>query len=405
MEMSPATHSYLHSFFGAQFGTGCQPGNVVKDTTNEELLKVTISEGSIADEDIKHTVKQRLITDTIDIVYNTGTNYSEPKIAAITSAPGHIFTPGVNDMAYYNEWTGSSWQLTECPEGDFILAHIFATNFIDSLDITKRKFIAVMGQEAYDKAGDGRTGANEEIARLVSTLPFPELVPIATFMIEVKAANNNTLSAKLKEVEGGGVLFVDWRNAGLVGSGGAIGSTHADLLLRDAANAHPAPAISYDPTISGLAATDVKAAIDEVEARVELDAANVQTVSSTVNLSALTPEEGWVVYVTENKKYYIYDGSDWLTIFLPTELTVDSRDTTDLTLHSSTALTGVGVKIPAATTLLSGLMTGAQKLKLDEIEAGAEVHKAPTKPEVEAVVTQKSISVIVYPFNATGIHQ
>ena len=46
------------------------------------------------------------------------------------------------------------------------------------------------------------------------------------------------------------------------GSGGT--SDHRDLTNRDATDSHPATAISYDPTTSGLSAIEVNAAIDEV---------------------------------------------------------------------------------------------------------------------------------------------
>jgi hypothetical protein len=100
--------------------------------------------------------------------------------------------------------------------------------------------------------------------------------------------------------------------------------------------------VPFDNTASGLTATDVQGAIDEVEGRVDA-------------LEAAT---------------------------YPTNLDFD-RDATTVTVESDT---GTDAVLPAATTTLAGVMTGADKTKLDGIEAGADVTDATNVDAAGAVM-------------------
>jgi hypothetical protein len=118
--------------------------------------------------------------------------------------------------------------------------------------------------------------------------------------------------------------------------------------------------VSYVNTTSGLTASDVQAAIDEIEARVDTNDAKISNVTTDLSIAN--------------------SGA--------TTLDVASSDGTDAT-------------IPAATTSLAGLLTGADKTKLDGIEANAkddqnasEVPYTNTTSGLTATDTQAAIDEV-----------
>jgi hypothetical protein len=66
-------------------------------------------------------------------------------------------------------------------------------------------------------------------------------------------------------------VYIDLRGADISGSGGisGIATNHDNLLNRDVIDSHPASAISYDGSASGLSATTIPGAIDELKALID----------------------------------------------------------------------------------------------------------------------------------------
>lgn len=66
------------------------------------------------------------------------------------------------------------------------------------------------------------------------------------------------------------------------------GTDHASLINRDAANSHPASAISYDNSTSGLTATEAQAAITELVGKASFTVTPVLTVAAVANVYTLS---------------------------------------------------------------------------------------------------------------------
>lgn len=156
------------------------------------------------------------------------------------------------------------------------------------------------------------------------------------------------------------------------------GTKWANTALSDVATSGASTDVTYDNTTSGLSASNVKAALDEL-ADEKADSATtvagygitdaytkseVDNMLSTIETNidwkeavatyadiATTypnPQDGWTVNVKDTDYTYRYNGTAWVAI-------------------SANA-------IPEATTSVNGLMTTTQVSKLDGIESGAEAN-------------------------------
>lgn len=107
---------------------------------------------------------------------------------------------------------------------------------------------------------------------------------------------------------------------------------------------------------------------------VDIDLAQNQLLNGVFQVLASAPGapvEGQIYYNSTSKKFWGWNGTAWADLSNTgsgnTNLTF-SRDGTTVTVESST---GSDATLPAATTTLAGVMTGADKTKLDGIAAGA----------------------------------
>ena len=176
----------------------------------------------------------------------------------------------------------------------------------------------VMGQDEYNTKALARTGANIEINNLYTDLlDVEEMVPRATFIFQTDDSKSNAIGAEIVSTDDG-EPFINWETTEF--NRGASGSDHNLLINRDSIGSHPdeavstdgagstylelvsnvhqalftldtelashiteplaahlATAIGYDNTISGLAAINVKTAIDEVKGNITTIATDLGT--------------------------------------------------------------------------------------------------------------------------------
>lgn len=212
--MPTITHSYLHQFFGTQFLTGAALTNFSTDGSGsaDSELQFTIDPSTIQDEDIvlSQNGVDLTLAEVIRIFYKSGANgdwrFEEKTIATINSVG--------TGRAAYNEFTGAVWQLTEVPNNDFVLAHVFISN--EASNSPYKAPIIVLGQDTYTSLGNARDGATVEINNLVTSgLAFQEFCPAYTFIIQTKNSNTNAGKARFRSIDGGSQLFIDWRSSGL----------------------------------------------------------------------------------------------------------------------------------------------------------------------------------------------
>jgi len=198
-KMSQATHAYLHQTVGLAYGSGLALGDfVISDGADNEDAQFSIASGICNDEDLQISLTAVNATTAIPVLYRVDSDWrwtTQTGFKCITS-------DGTNStrLAYDNAGT-----LTEVTDNDFVLVHIFASNYASYTPF------AVVGQAEYATANLAREGAESEINTLVLTsLPLKELKPIATVIFQTKDSYANDVNAKIVQTAAGD-NYIDWR--------------------------------------------------------------------------------------------------------------------------------------------------------------------------------------------------
>ena len=248
ISMSPETHLYLHLTRGAQYVSGYSLGDFNADGDGDaaSAAQFSVSEGIFLDEDLKHVEDGFASTVGMPIVYNLGANadtreYSQPGFSiAGTSGVG----------VFYNEWTGTEWILSTVPDRDACCYHQFGFN-----GQTKHT-ISVMGQVAYGSVNAARDGASTEISNIISQLPFAEMIPVSTIVVESRTSYLNAVGGRIRTIDGEN--YIPWTTTEL--AQGTTPSSHSNLTNVQLAGAgvsqghinDQAQTIAGDKTFSSL---------------------------------------------------------------------------------------------------------------------------------------------------------
>lgn len=224
ISMSPSSHLYNHLTRSAQFVSGYGLGDFTVDASGalDIHAQFSVASGTFVDEDIFHSEAGKAIGDTITVFYNSG---ASGYLRASTKTGFAALNDGVGGNIYYNEWTGATWQLTPVGNNDYCCYHVFSFNGQDV------NVISVMGQETYGNVSAARAGANTEISNIISSLPFPEMIPIGSIVFQANSSYANALKAKIRSVDGNN--YVDWRTTEL--AQGANPTSHLNLTNVEAA--------------------------------------------------------------------------------------------------------------------------------------------------------------------------
>ncbi len=227
--MDGMTHLYLHNTVGARYASGLALGNIVADGNGdlETTAQFSIADGVIWDEDIKTTITNGQYLTLSPVaglpkIYRSGAAGNWRK----TAITNYVVTTTGSGRAAYNQWTGSTWQLTEVSSGGFLLSHVFATNCFTC------PAIVVVGQATYSTIASARAGAETELKSLsVGQLGglFREFVPIATLICETSNSYDNAVKTRIRTTDTG-AQYIDWRGAQISAStGGTAVSDHGVL--------------------------------------------------------------------------------------------------------------------------------------------------------------------------------
>jgi len=204
--MDPVTHTYLHFKNGLAYIGGLAPVNIIiGDGSLATHAQFGIDEGNVSDEGLFLPVSAVAFGTGLPVYYMTGASGDWNR--EVNAGYSVIKTgTGGEDRLAYNEWTGSTWQLTEVGNNQFVLCHVFATTEKD------KPMIAIVGQDTHATIPAARDAAETEIRSLIlnDTL-FPEFRAIASFIFQTSDSYGNTMNAKIVEVNVGGDDYVDWR--------------------------------------------------------------------------------------------------------------------------------------------------------------------------------------------------
>jgi hypothetical protein len=218
LQMDGATHSYLHTTFGARFISGLALENfsVDGDGSLDAHAQFIADEGTIRDEDLVLTSPEQT---QIPILFRQGQLWRKK---AADNFPliysGTAGYTGANGRIPFNELVGGSWQLTQAGTLNFVLVHFFATNDKET------PIVGIQGVAQYLNIPAARIAASSEITSL-SGLPFAEFVAIGTVIFQTNAYTN-TPDAIVRSINGAN--YVDFRGTQLYTPAGEA-TTHGLL--------------------------------------------------------------------------------------------------------------------------------------------------------------------------------
>jgi hypothetical protein len=150
-------------------------------------------------------------------------------------APFPVLTTGTGRLAW-NEEVGGSWQLSEVPNNDYVLYHLFVSNTLGD------KLGTVIGQSEYATIAAAQAGALTEIQNLlIGQFPIKELAPVATLIYQTADVYANAVNARIvsaEDIQGNPVDYIDWRFQIIPGGGtGTTTTTYLGLLDTPSTNA------------------------------------------------------------------------------------------------------------------------------------------------------------------------
>ena len=260
--MPGTTHLYLHECFGAQWYSGGALGGIIVDdpVPTDAGAELNVGDTVFYDEDIRYNIvngspqtlgpiAQLPCYYQLGVAPGNWRKVSADNFSFIYSGKTDSGYVGANGRIPYNQFTGGSWQLTEIGEGNFCLAHFFATNNIIE------PIICIVGQNEYTAIGDAQTGAEAEINTLSGTVRLltAEATPLGTIILQTSAGYGNTPKARIRKTADGGD-YVDFRGNPIIGSG-ASASNHGNLSGLGADD--------HNDTINGYMLRALNATVDD----------------------------------------------------------------------------------------------------------------------------------------------
>jgi len=236
LTMDGATHSYLHTVKGSQYISGFALDNILPGEAGDLDIhaQISVNNGQFRDEDILHNIiddaPQNLsLPATIPVIYRDGVDgYWRMKTAdsfpmIYSGTAGYV---GASGRLPFNEFTGTTWQLTEIGNGKFVVMHILATND------TRWPIMAIQGQSEYITSSEAKDGVASELLNLAG-LPFQEFVALGSIIFTSSNNMTNTPQAAVIATDDGQPYF-DWREITSFAGGGVV-QDHGSLsgLLDD----------------------------------------------------------------------------------------------------------------------------------------------------------------------------
>ena len=228
--MDGATHVNLHTTRGTQLVSGGEIAYSLGDGSLDSDMEVSVGNMRIADEDI-----------VVDIINSSApTNNFEQKLSPIAYIPiwyrqGDIWKkteasafPAIagTQRAKFNEFTGTTWQLTDAPSNNKVLVtYLFATTSIIE------PVIGILGQAQYQNLAEAQIQAGWGSINF-GELPSPEMKLLYTLYYETSTNYDNSIKSRIIFVED------DRYNYDKPLTSSALNNNHSELLNLEADD-HP----------------------------------------------------------------------------------------------------------------------------------------------------------------------
>jgi hypothetical protein len=228
-----------------------------------------VEAGGISDEDLFKLIPTASVPETYPVFYRSGpagdwkVDY-QTFFAQLNAPLGRML---------YNEWTGVTWQNTEMTNGYYAPILVYATGGVNN------KLAVVMSQNEYSSESDALIAALKGEGSLndVGQFPFTESRLIGVILAHTRSNFSNLVQTRFISLTIGG-LSVDYYDTRLTGGGsGGEGGTGGAVIAAD---------VAYSNTISGLLATNVQDAIDELDALIDINITNIATNAADILINS-----------------------------------------------------------------------------------------------------------------------
>ncbi len=233
LEMSSTTHKMEHDTYGARYANGLD----IEGLSDGSNVYTQTTYGEFWDEDIQHKCA---VSATHGWMYRLGadgdwtTRAADSDIAVDDGGSYHV----------WNEWTGTTWQLTEGgSQTDYWITFFMAQPKYGGGVISK-----IMGQNAYSSKSNARDAIESELQKMkLDGLPGPETV----FLYAVIVNRNGNLI-----LDADGNEFYDLRSVKGGASAGSTAASTAQDIGTDVTN--------FDGNLSATD-TNVQLALDTID--------------------------------------------------------------------------------------------------------------------------------------------
>lgn len=202
IQMDAMTRVYLSVTEGIRYISGLALIDLVTEGngSSDTHAQFGIDDGVLLNNDIVLTPALVAATTGVPTIYREGANGIWVKD---TLAGFSILTTGTGRPAY-NQFSGG-WLLTEVPNGNYVLYHLFATGD------TTEPLVSIMGTGIYPDLTRARGAAETEINNIIAdqSLP-PDVRPIATVIYQSSNTYTNAVKARIRTFSSASP-YRDWR--------------------------------------------------------------------------------------------------------------------------------------------------------------------------------------------------
>jgi len=338
-QLSARMHRAIHKSVGARLENsplGCAAsGYTVQEASPTDAEnRPLFAAGVMYDEDIPVTISA-VATETYTQAYWNGSRL------IVTDGAADLLPTGVTYAQYNNAGT-----LTEITNNQYVNAFVFAWTRTGSVQI-----VSFVGESVH-------ATLEEAQAEQPGDISFPsgfaaEIVPLYQFTFRGASPYGTAGKTRIAAVE-------DYRGT-LTGAQVLSGTAveHNTLASRDAPGAHPADALSYDNTTSGLTAAEVQAALDELAAeKLQLNA------DGTIQLPSFAPDTpahvaGKLFFDSDDQTAAVMTDVDGTILQLGHENVVKVVNTTGATLDNGNVIYINGAQGNRPTVALADADVGA----------------------------------------------
>jgi hypothetical protein len=264
---------WLHRNQGTyKLSGGAVTGIVIDSSTSLNNLRPAVAETVIVDEDFSSTLPQLADDSTyMRVHFDTG--------AAVFTSDSNIFPQDATNMQYnQNPITGTA--LTSMPTNNrWVNVYGCAVPVTSDAESQAYRYLWFTGQVQHSSLAAAQAESFNSLytGDLTSTI-LPEIVPI----VQITFKRTNSASATYNVQADVAPVAITGTRSSLFSVSGAVPTSHAGLLDRSLSDQHPASAITNTPS-GNLAATDIQAAVNELQSDIDTRIKKVSTTWATAD--------------------------------------------------------------------------------------------------------------------------